>query len=182
MTNRLRTKFIQYDTHGNLYCYKCKKYKSETEFDTNNDKCNWFRNFKDKRCKECKKLQYLKRKQTNRGKKDLDRLLLERWHGIMERAKRKNWYCDITLNDLKELWNKQNGLCAISNIPMTYIFNSGRIPTNVSVDRIDSNKSYTKNNIQLVCMAVNQMKSDLDMITFYRFCEAILLNAKKFKH
>lgn len=24
MTNRLRTKFIQYDTHGNLYCYKCK--------------------------------------------------------------------------------------------------------------------------------------------------------------
>lgn len=82
----------------------------------------------------------------------------------------------------KELWNKQNGLCAISNIPMTYTFNSGRIPTNVSVDRIDSNKSYTKNNIQLVCMAVNQMKSDLDMITFYRFCEAILLNAKKFKH
>lgn len=22
---------------------KCKKYKSETEFDANNDKCNWFR-------------------------------------------------------------------------------------------------------------------------------------------
>lgn len=65
---------------------------------------------------------------------------------------------------------------------MTYAFNSGRVPTNVSVDRIDSNKSYTKNNIQLVCMAVNQMKSDLDMITFYRFCEAILLNAKNFKH
>lgn len=42
-----------------LNCYKCKKYKSETEFDANNDKCNWFRNFKDKRCKECKKLQYL---------------------------------------------------------------------------------------------------------------------------
>ena len=100
----------------------------------------------------------------------------------MDRAKRKNWFCDITLNDLKELWDKQNGLCAISNIPMTYAFNSGRVPTNVSVDRIDSNKSYTKNNIQLVCMAVNQMKSDLDMITFYRFCEAILLNAKKFKH
>lgn len=25
-------------------------------------------------------------------------------------------------------------------------------------------------------------KADLDMITFYRFCEAILLNAKNFKH
>lgn len=182
MEKRLRTKFIQYDTDGNLYCYKCKKYKPECEFDINRDKSNWFRNFKDRRCKQCKKLQTLKRKLQNRGKKDLDRLLLERWHGVIDRSKRKGWECDITLDFLRELWCKQNGLCAISKIPMTYLFNNGRIPTNLSVDRIDSSRRYTKDNIQLVCMAVNQMKSDLDDITFYKFCEAIINNAEQWKH
>ena len=69
MDRRIRTKFIQYDSNGNLYCYKCGKYKPESDFDVNNDKSNWFRNYKDRRCKECKKLQILKRKQANRGKK-----------------------------------------------------------------------------------------------------------------
>lgn len=182
MEKVLRTKFVQYDGDGNLYCYKCGEYKPEYEFDMNRDKSNWFRNFKDRRCKHCKKLQHLKRRQQNRGKKDLNRLILERWHGIMERSKRKGWDCNITIDFLRELWCKQNGLCAISNIPMTYIFNNGRIPTNLSVDRIDSSKPYTKENIQLVCMAVNQMKSDLDDITFYKFCEAIVNNAEQWKH
>ncbi|UVY48073.1 MAG: hypothetical protein [Bacteriophage sp.] len=44
---------------------------------------------------------------------------------------------------------------------MTYYFDSGRVPTNLSVDRIDSSLGYIKGNIQLVCMAVNQMKSVL---------------------
>lgn len=82
----------------------------------------------------------------------------------------------------RELWCKQNGLCAISNLPMTYIFNNGRIPTNVSVDRIDSKKGYTRDNVQLVCMAINQMKSDLDNNTFYNLCKAVYMNAAKWKH
>ena len=77
---------------------------------------------------------------------------------------------------LKELWLKQQGKCAISNIDMTYIFNCGRVPTNVSIDRIDSTKGYTINNIQLVCMACNQMKSDLSEYKLYEFCKAIVNN------
>lgn len=38
MEQRIRTKFIQYDSIGNLYCYKCGIYKPETEFDTNRNK------------------------------------------------------------------------------------------------------------------------------------------------
>lgn len=40
-----------------------------------------------------------------------------------------------------------------------------RVPTNVSVDRINSNLGYIKGNLQLVCMAVNQIKY---------FCKSIL--------
>lgn len=77
---------------------------------------------------------------------------------------------------------QKEGLSAISNLPMTYIFNNGRIPTNVSVDRIDSKKGYTRDNVQLVCMAINQMKSDLDNNTFYNLCKAVYRNAAKWKH
>lgn len=63
-----------------------------------------------------------------------------------------------------------------------FVFNDGRIPTNVSVDRIDSKKGYTRDNVQLVCMAINQMKSDLDNNTFYNLCKAVYKNAAKWKH
>ena len=71
---------------------------------------------------------------------------------------------------------KRQVKCAISNIDMTYVFNCGRIPTNVSIDRIDSAKGYIMNNIQLVCMACNQMKSDLSEHKLYEFCKAIVNN------
>lgn len=98
MEKRLRTKFIQYDDVGNLLCYKCNKYKPEEAFD--NSPSNWFRNGKDRRCKDCKKQQYLKRKAANRGKKDLNRILLERYHGVLERSNKKGQECTITLDYL----------------------------------------------------------------------------------
>lgn len=171
---RMRTKFIQFDDDYNLYCYKCKTYKPIHLFDINSE--NWYRAIRDRRCKECKRLQALKRKEENRGKQDLERLLLERWHGAKDRAKRYNIQFNLTLEYLKELWLKQQGKCAISNIDMTYVFNCGRIPTNVSIDRIDSAKGYIMNNIQLVCMACNQMKSDLFEHKLYEFCKAIVNN------
>lgn len=84
ISKRKRTKFEQYDSEGNLFCYSCKQYKSIEEFDFN--PARWFRDNRDYRCKSCKKVQYLKRKEANRGKKDLDRILLERWHSAKERA------------------------------------------------------------------------------------------------
>lgn len=80
----------------------------------------------------------------------------------------------IDLQYLHELWDKQKGLCALSGMPMTYYFDSGRVPTNLSVDRIDSSLGYIKGNIQLVCMAVNQMKSDLTVEQLKYFCKSIL--------
>ena len=87
---------------------------------------------------------------------------------------KKDIQCNIDLQYLHELWNTQKGLCALSGIPMTYYFDSGRVPTNVSVDRINSNLGYIKGNLQLVCMAVNQMKSDLTIEQLKYFCKSIL--------
>lgn len=116
----------------------------------------------------------ISRKEKNRGSKDLNRLLYERFHGLKDRARKKDIQCNIDLQYLHELWNTQKGLCALSGIPMTYYFDSGRVPTNVSVDRINSNLGYIKGNLQLVCMAVNQMKSDLTIEQLKYFCKSIL--------
>lgn len=172
MTGRYRSKFKQFDEDGNLLCYSCKQYKPLDCFDKNIDK--WFRAEKDSRCKECKRNAYLRRKEKNRGSKDLNRLLYERFHGLKDRARKKDIQCNIDLQYLHELQNTQKGLCALSGIPMTYYFDSGRVPTNVSVDRINSNLGYIKGNLQLVCMAVNQMKSDLTIEQLKYFCKSIL--------
>lgn len=55
--------------------------------------------------------------------------------------------CDITIDDLMEIYSRQHGLCAFSSRPMT----CGRHdPRAISIDRIDQDGSYTKDNVHLV--------------------------------
>lgn len=157
---------------GKLLCYKCLQYKPADEFDDNSS--NWFRLCKDRRCKECKRKQYEKRLIQNRWKSDVHDVLRSRFYGARDRARRKNLEFDITLDYLMYLWNKQQGKCALSGIKMTTVLYDGRIPTNVSLDRIDTKKGYTMDNVQLVCMAVNQMKNDLSINELYSFCKNIV--------
>lgn len=64
--------------------------------------------------------------------------------------------------------NKINDL----NTPDTHINNL----YNISVDRIDSTKPYTKYNIQLICAHVNIMKSDMSQSKFLDICKIIAKN------
>lgn len=74
---------------------------------------------------------------------------------------------DFDKKYLKELWDTQDGKCAISGLPMILDTATGsatkkipKHPYKASLDRIDSNKSYTKDNIQFVCMSINYMKNE----------------------
>lgn len=173
---RYRTIYKQKDDLGNLYCYKCKEYKDLNLFDNSPENSNiFYREGKDRRCKNCKHLQYKKRLLLNNSS-TIEQLINKRFLGLKDRAKKLNLEIDIDIDYLKELWNKQEGKCALSKINMTNISNKGRILTNLSIDRIDSKLGYIKNNIQFVCMAVNQMKSDLTLDELYFLCESILKN------
>lgn len=73
-----------------------------------------------------------------------------------------------------ELYAKQEGRCALSGRIMTYQTGLGRIPTNLSIDRIDSQIGYELSNIQLVCIQANKMKAELSSEDLTSWCEDIV--------
>jgi hypothetical protein len=90
--------------------------------------------------------------------------------------KRKN-SC-ISVDELEDIWNKQNGKCALTGWDMTMILGKGNIATNASIDRINSNLGYIENNVQFVCRSVNVFKSNATEELLYKMCEAIIENKK----
>jgi len=69
------------------------------------------------------------------------------------RAKRKNIEFNISTNFLCNLWDKQNGLCAITGLPLiipTETNNGKANPYSPSIDRINSRLSYTPENVRLI--------------------------------
>lgn len=85
-----------------------------------------------------------------------------------------NIFCDIDADFLVALWEKQDGRCTVSNIPMTTIRGNGwQVPTNASVDQIKAGHGYTKENSRLVCWQVNLMKGQLTDDELFLFCKMI---------
>lgn len=86
-------------------------------------------------------------------------------------ARKRN--IDITLKDLKDQWLKQEGICPYSKVKLVLKTHkkSDKIKQylQASIDRKDSSKPYTKDNIQFVsvtCNLAKQSSSDEEMREF----------------
>ena len=79
----------------------------------------------------------------------------------------------LTIDDVMQVYEKQNGKCALTRISMTTIFNDH---ASISIDRIDSKVGYTPNNIQLVCKAMNLAKQHHSQKSILEFVEQIRSN------
>lgn len=172
--NTNKSRKVQHWSGENLLCLRCKIYKPQSEFFTNSIKLH--RDKKDTRCKSCRGILKEKRRISCRGNGTIEKVLLERFLGARDRAIKNGLEFNIDKEFLLGLWKRQKGFCAISKVKMTHIILSGRVPTNVSVDKINHLRGYTKDNVQLVCMAVNQMKMDLSMDDLIYFCNNIIQN------
>ena len=164
---------------GKLLCHICGKYYDPSIFHLAGGNKYKIRNGRDTRCPTCKVLQNKQARLNYSDEKQLYVVLQKRWFGAKRRAEEHNIPFTITKEDLLELWNKQEGKCAISKIPMTYELDSGRVFSNVSIDQKIPGKGYTIDNVQLVCMAVNQLKSDFEMDTILYICKQIVNNYQK---
>lgn len=81
----------------------------------------------------------------------------------------KDIHSELTLEDLQVVWEKSEGKCAYTGLPI-------EIKKTASVDRIDSDGDYTKDNIQFVHKDVNRMKQDFTEDYFISLCTAIVNN------
>ena len=122
----------------------------------------------------CKAIGSSKNRINKTGEEKINRVITERWLGARERSKKKDLEFLITKEDLLNILKQQKYKCALSNMFLTFELGKGRVSTNISIDRKDSKQGYTKENIQLVCMAVNQMKNDLSLEELLIFCSNIL--------
>lgn len=89
---------------------------------------------------------------------------------------------ELLIDFLINQYEKQKGLCAISQDPMT--LTSGIKRKNVtkcSPDRKNSNKGYTPDNVWFVSWWVNCMKMDMPMITFWQRVDT-LAKARKLRN
>lgn len=162
---------------GKLLCHKCGQYLPIENFQKH--KYYTYRDNREARCKSCKTKQIKKARSLYDDNERLKKTLRMRFYAARDRANKKNLPFELTTDFLLNLWEKQNGKCAITNLPMTYINDNGRIYTNVSVDQKQPNEGYTLENTQLVCMAVNQLKSDMTMDEVLLICESVINNYKK---
>lgn len=93
-------------------------------------------------------------------------------------SRKFNYESDIDKMYLSDLVNKQNGLCAITNKPMSLITgtNKSRNLDLMSLDRIDSSKGYVIGNVWLVRYIVNDMKRHYDLDLFVTVCRQVVDN------
>ena len=158
--------YIQINEEGNYYCPECNSYKPKSSF------CTQIRNkHRDglrQLCNSCRP--------TSDSKAKIRCInIIHQLRGILRGSKFriKN---NLTIDNLMNLYNRQRGICAISGLPMTSINGRGIIETNVSIDRIDSDKGYELDNVQLVRCRVNKMKSDMSIEELLYYCNNIINN------
>ena len=94
--------------------------------------------------------------------------------------KKTRYEITITIEDLKELWRIQNGKCFWLGIDMSLedLFVSYS-PFAVSVERLDSNRGYHKDNIALTTRFANRGRGKYDNENFKQRLDDLLENRSK---
>jgi len=93
----------------------------------------------------------------------------------LKRGKNRILKLEIDSKDLKNLYDSQNGKCKYTKIPLNTL-NIPKHESNASIDRIDSKKGYTADNIQWVYKPLNIMKNRFSEEEFLFVCEQVYKN------
>jgi len=179
-------------------CKDCGETKNLSEFPiTIGENSKAFRNSKTivykAHCKKCEairmKLWRIKYKEKTgisdyrgsgkyKGISEEDRLIMSaitaRLTDAKVRSKKRNpeREFNITLDYLFELYKTQNGICALSGIPMILKQNELH---GISLDKIVPELGYTIGNVRWTTWAVNRAKGELTMETFLDMCNSIVM-------
>jgi hypothetical protein len=97
------------------------------------------------------------------------------WRKFFNRLRHRSYRKDVvSVDELLNLLKKQNGLCALSGVPMTCELVLGkRSHTNASIDRIIPGGAYSIDNVQLVCSVLNRFRMDTQLEDYIEWCRRV---------
>jgi hypothetical protein len=96
-------------------------------------------------------------------------------------AKQRGIFFGIEKDDALGCYLTQDGKCALSGMPMDWksvgTVGRGNVAWNApSIDRIDSDKDYMPDNIQITSALVNRTKGELSSEVFIELCRSIAVH------
>jgi hypothetical protein len=134
-----------------------------------------------KLCKKCYNIEHVKWEQIKLEENPIEYRIYNIFYAIKKRKEKYKEKLDFDWKYLLELYHKQNGKCYYTNRDMiaTNKFSAKKQSDSISVDRIDSTKGYSKDNIVLCTWWANDAKCRLCEKEFYERCKSIY---EKLKH
>ena len=133
------------------------------------------------RCKDCILIGTRKYKRKKRldpehrkteGQKQKERRVRLWQNTLINDSKCRNLENTLTVDDINEMFEKQNGLCYWFKIPLIPS-NKHKHPQQPSLDRLDTHKGYTKDNIVLCCYSANIGRNENDLDTWLEFIKLL---------
>jgi len=91
---------------------------------------------------------------------------------------------DISLEDLKNIWDNQNGICPFTGLKLFLPYDvtgwkGKKDSRKASIDRIDCSKGYIKTNIRYVSFMANIARNNYSDEELIEFCKAVAMNKSK---
>jgi len=91
-------------------------------------------------------------------------------------AETRNLEWNLTLDDIADIYERQDKKCALTGWDIQFPEIGHPCNFSCSIDRVDSKKHYTIDNIQLVDGRVNMMKGKWEQDLFIQACKAVSKN------
>lgn len=154
-------------------CVICNTEKNITDF---------YKSQRGKKCIDCVLKKARKYKKIRRsdvgvrkieGQKQKERRVRLWQNTLINDSKKRGKEHDLTVNDINELYDKQNGLCYWFKVPLIPSDKS-KHPQQPSLDRLDRNKGYTKDNVVLTCYSANIGRNENDLETWETFIKLFI--------
>ncbi len=154
-------------------CVICSEEKELTEF---------YSSQRGKKCKDCiLKItrDYKRNKRLDDEFKQLESVKqkerrIRLWQNtLIHDSKHRKIENTLTVDDINEMYEKQNGLCFWFGVPMIPT-DQNKHPQQPSIDRLDRTKGYTKENVVLCCYSANIGRNENDIETWESFISLLL--------
>lgn len=155
-------------------CSKCGEVKSNNHF---------YQSQRGNRCKECILIGTRKYKRKIRldpehrkmeGLKQKERRVRLWQNTLINDSKNRKLENNLAVDDINEMFNKQDGLCYWFKIPLIPSKDK-KHPQQPSLDRLDSSKGYTRDNVVLCCYSANIGRNENDLDTWKKFLDLLLI-------